>query len=310
MWFWNALNTGCCCVSDDAETERFGGPGDRPVAYFRHNQQGPDPLLGPRAIVARPKLKELRAYYHLSDVGTGVKTGQFDFAVHFIGRYYKAMNTAAEFGWDQFMALWADERSGISMEAYAGSQPMRTRPEIQAFVESFPVLSVDVTSVKVSQDECQVASSCILVLQDPPAGCPSRINLVSTFRLNAYGKLTSLRMFWHPSELGGAAKTNQYEITTRRIRGFIDALNNLDTDAWAESGQGGGVTLEDPVGTLTRKVDKVVDVYLAGLPPFVATLKMVRVGQDELQAAAVIDFSFPSSMLLPPFSIVFTFCFE
>jgi hypothetical protein len=261
-----------------------------------------------RALVAKPMLKELRAYYHLSDVGTGVKSGQFDFAVHFIGRFYKAVNTAVDYGWDSFMALWADERSGIMMDAYAGCAPLRSKAEIQDFVESFPAVTVDVTSVKVAQDECQAASSCVFILHEPPEGVPSKINCVLIFKLNAYGKLIALRMFWHPSELGGKFKTSQYEITAKRIRGFVDALNNSDATSWAE--HSGGVTLEDPVGTLLRRVDKVVEAYQQGLPPFVATLKMVRVGQDELQAAAVIDFSFPNSSLLTPFSMIFTFRFE
>jgi len=261
-----------------------------------------------RAIVSVPTLKELKAYYHLSDVGTGVKTGQFDYTAHFIGRFYRAMNSAAEVGWNQFMSLWADERTGIWMEAYAGTTPMRTRGDIHAFMESFPALTkVEVTSVKVAQDEFQGASSCVFHLQDPPAGVPSKINCVSTFRLNPYGKLVFLRMFWHPSELGGASKTSQYEITAKRIRAFVDALSDADT-SWAE--QSGGVTLEDPVGTLSRTMTKVVEAYLSGLPPFVATLRMIRVGQDELQAAAVIDFAFPNSALLKPFSMIFTFRFD
>jgi hypothetical protein len=261
-----------------------------------------------RAVVEKPKLRELRAFYHLSDVGTGVKSSQFDFTSQFIARYYKAMNAASTAGWHQFMMLWADERSGLLMEAYAGTAPLRSRVEIQAFVESFPLMKIEVTSVKIAQDELQGASSCVFHLSEPPAGVPSRINVITTFRLNQYGRLVALRMYWHPSEIGGLSKTSQYEITAKRIRAFIDALNSDDETSWSD--QAGGVVFEDPVGTLTRTLDKVVEAYQSGLPPFVATLRMIRVGQDELQAAAVIEFAFPDSNLLKPFSIIFTFRFQ
>lgn len=308
MWFLNVFNQGCCCAVDDQD-DRFGHPDERPVSYSSHWEPGPDPMGPVKAIVAEPKLRELKAFYHLTDVGTGVKTGQFDFTAHFIERFFRSLNAASTSGWGQFMSLWADERAGISMEAYAGTAPMRTRPDIQRFVESFPNMSVEVTSVKVVQDEQQAASSCILHLHDPPAGVPSKINVIMTFRLTSGGKLLSLRMYWHPSEIGGISKTSQYEITAKRVRAFVDALNSEDAGAcWSD--QVGTVTFEDPVGTLSRSINKVVEAYHQGLPPFVATLRMVRVGQDELQAAAVVEFVFPESTLLRPFSIIFTFRFE
>lgn len=308
MWLFNVFNQGCCCTTDDAEFDRFAVSDERPVSYSSHWEPGPDPLVPAKAIVASPTLRGLKAFYHLSDVGTGVKTGQFDYTANFIAKYYKAINAASELGWDKFMSLWADERAGLHFEAFAGSSPLRSKAEIRAFVESFPAMSVETTSVKVAQDEFQGASSCVFVLQEPPAGVPSRINCVATFRLNPYGKLAHLRLFWHPSELGGASKTSQYEITARRIRAFIDALNNDDAASWAE--QSGKVTLEDPVGTLPRGIEQVVQTYRLGLPPFTATLKMVRMGQDELQAAAVINMTFPDNHLLSPYSIIFTFQFE
>jgi len=287
--------------------DKFGNSDERPVSYSSHWEPGPDPMAPAKAIVSEPNLKELKAFYHLTDVGTGVKTGQFDFTAHFVERYYKALNAASTGGWSQFMSLWADERAGISMEAYAGTAAIRTRADIQRFVESFPAMSVEVTSVKVAQDENQAASSCIFHLHTPPAGVPSKINQVVTFRLNSYGKLVSLRMFWHPSEIGGVSKTSQYEITARRIRAFIDCLNSTE-EAYPD--QKGGVVFEDPVGVMARTLNQVVEAYHQGLPRFVATLRMVRVGQDELQAAAVIEFVFPDSILLRPFSIIFTFRFE
>jgi len=309
MWFFNAFEQGCCCASDDAE-QLFGHTDERPVAYTSHWEPGPDadPMAPAKAIVATPTLREVNAFYHLSDVCTGVKSMQFDLTAHFVERFYRALNASAENGWHQFMSLWADERAGICFEAYAGSTGMRRRADISAFVESFPSMSAEVTSVKVAQDELQAATSCVFHLRDPPPGCPSRINCVATLRLNSHGKLLFLRMYWHPSELGGASKTSQYEITAKRVRAFIDALNNADGTHLAEESV--NVTLADPVGTLSRNTNKVVEAYLSGLPPFVASLKMIRVGQDELQAAAVIEFVFPNSMLMKPFSIVFTFRFE
>lgn len=307
-WFFNAFQQGCCCANDEETIDRFGNPDERPVAYSSHWEPGPDPMGPAKVVVPQPSLRELKAFYHLSDVCTGVKTQQYDFTAHFVGRFYKAINAAAELGWDRFMSLWADERAGISMESFAGSIPLRTRYDIQAFLESFPAMTVEATSVKVAQDELQAATSCIFHLQDPPAGVPSKINCVSLLRLNGHGRLVSLRMFWHPSEIGGASKTSQYEITARRVRGFVDALNNGDKSCWAE--QSGLSTLEDPVGTLSRSVGEVVEAYLSGLPPFKASLRMVRVAQDELQAAAVIDFQFPNSAILRPFCMIFTFRFE
>lgn len=315
MWFWNAFNSGCCCVSDEDQTEKFNRSDERPVAYASHWEPGPDPMSPARAVVTSPTLRKLKAYYHLSDVGTGVKTGQFDLTAHFVSRYASALNAVAESGWDQFLSLWAHERTGICMEAYAGGAGMRTKQEIHTFMESFPEFSMEMTAVKVAQDELQASCACIFNLRNPPAGVPSKINCVTTFRLNSSGKMVFCRMFWHPSETGGASKTSQYEITAKRIRAFIDALNGQGKDASEDAASlkwicEDGVDVEDPVGTLSRTTKQVVEVYTAGLPPFNAKLKMIRVGQDELQAAAVIEFDFPNNTLLKPFSIIFTFRFQ
>lgn len=309
MWFWNVFNQGCCCAADESEKQQYY-PFERPVAYSPQCEPGPDPMGPAKAIVHLPKLKRLSAHYHLTDVGTGVKTRQFDLTSRFVSRYYAALNAVAVKGWGQFMSLWADDTSGIYMEGFAGAAAMRTRADILAFVETFPDMSVEMTSMKVDQDELQAASSCIFHLQNPPAGVPSKINCVKTCKLNSYGKLVSLRMYWHPSEIGGAAKSSQYEITAQRIRTFLDALNKTPTDLAPWTSQSDGIQFEDPVGTLPRNIDKVVEAYVYGLPPFIATLRMVRVGQDELQAAAVIDFIFPDNNLLVPFAIIFIFRFE
>jgi hypothetical protein len=194
------------------------------------------------------------------------------------------------------------------MEPFAGCAPLRTRRDIALFLESFPTMTVQKVACKVAQDELQGSCASVFHLEDPPAGVPSRINSVETFRLNSSGQLVFLKMFWHPSETGGAAKTSQYEITAKRIRSFTEAMNkHPDGLPWAEEPL--GIAFEDPVGTLSRSVPDATVEYLAGLPPFRASLRMVRVGQDELQAAAVVDLEFVDSNGIPPFAIIFIFEF-
>lgn len=313
MWFFNAWNQGCCCQSDDHGTEVFDY--ERPVAYSAECEAPllPDPMAPPRSIVARPVLRKLMAYYHLSDMGTGVKTRQFERTMAFIDRYYRALNAAETDGWGQFMSLWAHDSKGIWMEPFAGAAPLRSRADIANFLESFPTMTVQKLSYTIAQDESQGACASVFHLQDPPPGVPSTINSVEIFKLNPAGQLIFLRMFWHPSEIGGATKTSQYEITAKHVRSFTEALNSSASGSigctWEEQPKEAEVEFHDPVGTLARSTRSIIDTYSAGLPPFTATLRMVRIGQDELKAAAVINIAFPQSKLLPSFPIIFTFDF-
>mmetsp|Transcript_96843 Transcript_96843/g.153375 ORF Transcript_96843/g.153375 Transcript_96843/m.153375 type:complete len:315 (-) Transcript_96843:178-1122(-) len=313
MWFFNAWNQGCCCQSDETGTEVFDY--ERPMAYPADCEPPllPDPMAPPRSIVARPVLRKLMAFYHLSDVGTGVKTRQFDRTAAFVDKYYRAWNAVETDGWGQFMSLWAPDSKGIWMEPFAGAAPLRTRADIANFLESFPSMSVRKLAHTIAQDEQQGACASVFHLQDPPPGVPSTINSVEIFKLNAAGQLVFLRVFWHPSEIGGASKSHQYEITARHVRSFTEALNSssngLNGNTWEDQPKEVEVEFHDPVGTLARKTRMLVEAYSAGLPPFTATLRMVRVGQDELKAAAVVNIAFPHSQLLPPFPIIFTFDF-
>merc|ERR1711918_123288 len=98
--------------------------------------------------------------------------------------------------------------------------------------------------------------------------------------------------------MGGIPQTRQSEHTVKQIRSFIDALNGSPMTSWTDRSK--TVVFEDPVGTTPQNMHKVIESYELGLPPFTATLRHIRVGQDEFQAAAVVEFIFAEGSELAP----------
>lgn len=316
---WLFTGRACCCgnENEDAKQVEFNKAGDERVddcvyeppmspATGRGPMDGNDSAM--KMISMVPKLTSLKAYWHKSERGLGEKTPQYEKTRQFTTRYYAALNKAFSDNWTSWLDLWADDSEGIYMEDSAGAMPMRKRTQIEEFVKSFPPMSVDAKLVRISQDELQGAGLSVFHMRGFLAG--KDVECIETFQVNTTGKLVYLKLYWHPSEIGGVQKTMQHDVTEKAIRKFVEALNKTsqqkDKVRWCD--ESGGVEFDNPVGAPARLSEDTVARFISSQPSFVAKAKVVRIAQDELQGAAAVDFSSPTSEAMPS-AMIFVFAF-
>jgi len=235
------------------------------------------------------RMRQMRAFYHPSEVGMGQKGEMYEQTVDAVKRYASALSKGKEDNYASLFALWGADGE-ISWEDPAGSPPRVTRAQFRDFLDRLPSLSLHVELCKVAADELQAAAVVALSVGGKPAA-----KLIDTFEFDSSGKLKKIKVFFHPSELGLGEKNDSLLKAEAAVAAHAEGLSQGHDgrfESWLKLwGEDHAIDLEDPVGAPRRSTRTEIQSFFLQLPPLKLKVKLCKIAAGERQAAAHIEIS-------------------
>lgn len=229
------------------------------------------------------KIAALKIYFHPSAMGGPAKTPVAEKTEATVKAFCDAMAKHHKDEAASFIDLFAND---FRVEDPAGAPPTTEKAKFKEFIAGLPEIEYTLINVNVAADDLQ----CAAMIEWDIKGV-GKVVVFDCFKFNADHKIVDLKVYFHPSAMGGAAKTPVAEKTQTTVKAFCDAMAKHHQDGAASFVDlfANGFSVEDPVGSpLTTDRAKFKE-FIAGLPEIGYTLKQLNVGADESQCAAAIE---------------------
>jgi hypothetical protein len=258
------------------------------------------PLTKIAELLLAPRIKTVKAYWHLADAGMGNRGEQYAKTEAAASAYVAALHDVGQKlpgAVEKFGQLFAED-GVMTMEDPVGTPPMKSRQALSTFFETTPVFSSELKLVKVALDELKAA----VWLQNTAGG--ATIDMIDELEFDAAGKLLSVKAFWHLGSIGVGKISDSvpmvHKVLTDMYAGgltkMVAAEDQSNAALFSVLADDGVFSMQDPIGTPAMTTRDAVSTFFSNVPRgIIYTPKLFSTSVDEKQIAMVLQIEAPGA---------------